>query len=241
MTLSGLDIVAPDPEDAPGQTVHIAVSSIDVRNEYAGASIKQGDAKVAGVVIEPSPGSDAGKSLASLGYTKIELAMTVGAKYQAEAKTFALENFTVDGVQMGSVGLKANFTDVAPQLVRNRQRRPDASAVRRRRRVARDQTRQRRHVREGARLLRQAAGRLARQAARAMVGDGRTDGAGDARGQPGRARARRRSAEVRRRAEDFDDQRQGQERRAESERLHGGSATPAEIVGKLDISAAANR
>ena len=116
MTLNGLDIVAPDPEDKPGQTIHIAVASIEVRNEYSGGSIKQADAKVAGAVIEPSPGSDAGKSLASLGYSKLELAMTIGAKYQADAKTFALENFTIDGVQMGSVGLKAELTDVSPQL-----------------------------------------------------------------------------------------------------------------------------
>jgi len=116
MTLNGLDIVAPDPENEPGQTIHVAIGSIEVRNEYAGASIKHGDSKVAGIVIEPSPGSDAGKSLASLGYSKVELAMAIGAEYQADAKTFALENFTVDGVEMGSVGLKANFTDVAPAL-----------------------------------------------------------------------------------------------------------------------------
>jgi hypothetical protein len=116
VTLNGLDILAPDPENGPGQTIHVAIGSFELRNEYAGAAIKQGDAKIAGVVIEPSPGSDAGKSLASLGYSKIELAMAVGAKYQVDAKTFALETFTIDGVQMGSVGLKADFTDVAPAL-----------------------------------------------------------------------------------------------------------------------------
>lgn len=116
MTLNGIDIVAPDPENAPGQTIHIAIGSITLRNEYDGASIKQGDAKIAGVVIEPSPGSEAGKSLASLGYSKVELAMTIGAKYQANSKAFVLDNLTVDGEEMGSVGLKANFTDVSPQL-----------------------------------------------------------------------------------------------------------------------------
>ena len=116
MALNGIDIVAPDPENAPGQTIHIAIGSITLHNEYDGASIKQGDAKIAGVVIEPSAGSEAGKSLASLGYSKVELAMTLGAKYQADSKAFALDNFTVDGAQMGSVGIKANFTDVSPQL-----------------------------------------------------------------------------------------------------------------------------
>jgi len=116
MTLAGLDIVAPDPENAPGQTIRVAIGSIEVRNEYSGGSIKQGGAKVAGILIEPSPGSEAGKSLASLGYSKVELAMTIGAKYQADSKTFALENFVVDGAEMGSLGVKADFTDVSPQL-----------------------------------------------------------------------------------------------------------------------------
>ena len=116
LTLNGLDIVAPDPEDTPGQSIHVAIGSIDVRNEYSGDSIKKGGAKVVGIVIEPSPGSDSGKSLASLGYSKIELAMSIGADYQADAKALTLDNFTIDGVQMGSVGLKANFTDVSPAL-----------------------------------------------------------------------------------------------------------------------------
>jgi hypothetical protein len=116
LTLSGVDVVAPDPDGAPGQSVHVGVGSIAVHNDYDGDSLKHGGAKISGIVIEPSPGSEAGKTLASFGYSRIELAMTVGVNYEADAKTFAFENFTVDGVEMGSVGLKANFTDVAPTL-----------------------------------------------------------------------------------------------------------------------------
>ena len=116
LTLSGIDVVAPDPGDAPGQTVHVSVGSIAVHNDYSGDSIKHGDTKISGVVVEPSPGSDASKTLASFGYSKIELAMTVDVKYEADAKTFAFEDFTIDGVEIGSIGLKANFTDVAPTL-----------------------------------------------------------------------------------------------------------------------------
>ena len=116
LTLNGLDIVAPAPEEEPGQTIHVAIGSIAVRNEYSAATIKQAGVKVAGIVIEPSPGSEAGKSLASLGYSKLELAMTIAAAYRADAKAFALEDFTVDGAQLGSVGMKADLTDVSPQL-----------------------------------------------------------------------------------------------------------------------------
>ena len=57
LTLSGIDVVAPDPGGAPGQSVHVAVGSIAAHNDYAGDSIERGDTKISGVVIEPSPAS----------------------------------------------------------------------------------------------------------------------------------------------------------------------------------------
>jgi len=116
LKLSGLDVVAPDPGDTPGQTIHFSIGSIELHNDYAGDALKQGDSKITGIVIEPSPGSDTAKSLATLGYSKVELAVAIGASYQADAKSFTLNTFTVDGVEMGSVGVKANFTDVGPAL-----------------------------------------------------------------------------------------------------------------------------
>ena len=199
LTLSGLDIVAPDPDSPAGQTIHFAIGSIEVHNDYAGDSLKQGDAKLVGIVIEPSPGSEAGKNFATLGYSKVELAVAIGASYQAGAKSFALENFTVDGAQMGSVGLKANFTDVGSALfgadsAARMQALLEAGVASVELKLS-----QRRPVRQGARLLRQAAVRRARQAARPMVGDGRRVDAGDARRQPGGRRAGGGSAEVHRR------------------------------------------
>jgi hypothetical protein len=116
LTLAGLDIVAPDPESGPGQTIHVAVGSVDLHNDYVGDTPAKSAAKVTGLVIEPSPESDAGKSLASLGYTKLELTVTAATSYQAEAKTLSLDDLTIEGAQMGSISFKAAFTDVAPQL-----------------------------------------------------------------------------------------------------------------------------
>jgi hypothetical protein len=116
LKLSGLDVVAPDPGDAPGQSIHVSIGSIELHNDYAGDSLKQGDSKITGIVIEPSPGSDTAKGLASLGYSKVELAVAIGVNYQADAKSFTLNAFSVDGVQMGSIGFKGRFTDVAPTL-----------------------------------------------------------------------------------------------------------------------------
>ena len=116
MTLAGLDVVAPDPGTRRARPFTSPSGRSTVHNDYAGDSLEAGPRKVAEIVIEPSPDSESGKSLASLGYSKIELAMTVGVKYQAEAKTFAIDDFTINGVAMGAIGLKAEFTDVAPQL-----------------------------------------------------------------------------------------------------------------------------
>jgi hypothetical protein len=116
MTLTGLDIVAPDPENAPGQSIHVAVGSIAMQNDYSGDTPAKSAAKVTGLIIEPSPGSDAGKELASLGYDKLELTMTMAGSYQADAKTLTLDDLTIEGAQMGSIGFKAALIDVGPQL-----------------------------------------------------------------------------------------------------------------------------
>jgi len=116
LTLAGLDVVGPDPSDAPGQSIHITVGSLALHDDYAGDAFKQGALTIAGVVVEPSPGSEAGKGLASLGYSKVELTIAGGARYEADAKTLALEGVRVDGVGMGSLALNAKFADVAPAL-----------------------------------------------------------------------------------------------------------------------------
>ncbi len=50
--------------------------------------------------------------------------MVVGADYQPAAKTFTLDELTIEGAQMGSIRLKANFGDIDPALFSS----PDNSA-----------------------------------------------------------------------------------------------------------------
>ena len=116
LTWSGLDFVGPDASEKPAKALHLSIGSIEIRSDYAGDVFKQGSTKATGLVFEPAPDSSAGKSLASLGYAKVALAVSVGATYEADAKTLSLDDFTVDGADMGSVTLKGNFSDVAPAL-----------------------------------------------------------------------------------------------------------------------------
>ena len=116
LTWESLDIVAPDTESGPGKTIHVAFAAIELRGSYDGDTLKQGSTKLTGLVIEPSPDSELGKNLAEFGYSRLELAMVIGADYQADAKKFSLDELTIDGAKMGSIGLKANFGDIDPGL-----------------------------------------------------------------------------------------------------------------------------
>ncbi|HEY1942256.1 MAG TPA: hypothetical protein VGH40_09045 [Roseiarcus sp.] len=117
LTWNAIDIVAPDSQNAESKPVHIALGAIELRGGYSGDVLREASTKLSGVVIEPAADSDEGKNLADLGYSKVELAVNVSANYKAEAKTFTLDNFTVDGLQMGSLALKADFSDVPAELL----------------------------------------------------------------------------------------------------------------------------
>lgn len=116
LTWQSLDIVAPDNESGPGKTIHVALAAIELRGDYAGDALKQGSTTLTGLIIEPSPDSEFGKNLAQLGYSRLELAMAIGAGYQAEAKTLSLDDLTIEGARMGALRVKANFGDIDPGL-----------------------------------------------------------------------------------------------------------------------------
>jgi hypothetical protein len=115
LTWESVDIVAPD-DKTPGKTIHIAFGSFELKNDYDGDILTHGATTLKGVVFEPAPGSEFANQLALLGYSRLEMAAAVSAHYEASAKALALEDFTIEGVQMGSIGLKANFGDIEPTL-----------------------------------------------------------------------------------------------------------------------------
>jgi hypothetical protein len=112
-----VDIVAPDEESGPGKNIHIAFGSFELSSDYDGELLKDGATVLKGLIVEPSPGSEFAEGLAALGYSRLELGMAIGARYQASDKTLSIDDLTVEGVGMGVVGLKANFGDVDPTVV----------------------------------------------------------------------------------------------------------------------------
>ncbi|WP_158814541.1 hypothetical protein [Methylocapsa sp. S129] len=112
----GLDFTVPDKDAGPGKTIHIALGSVEIRNNYDGDILKDGATTVKGLVIEPSKGSEFANSLAILGYTRVELSAHVAAHYDAGAKKLTLDDFTIDSPNAGAIKLKADFADIDPAL-----------------------------------------------------------------------------------------------------------------------------
>ena len=113
---SSIDITTSGSHGGAGKSTHITLASAEVHSGYSGDALTDGWTKITGLVVEPAPDSDEGKNLASFGYSKVELAVGVSANYKVEAKTFSLDNFTIDGAHMGAIGVKANFSNVSPGI-----------------------------------------------------------------------------------------------------------------------------
>jgi hypothetical protein len=111
----GIDFTVPDAESV-GKTVHVALGSIDIRNNYDGDILKDGQTTLKGLLIEPSKGSELSNSLATLGYKRIEMNAHIAAHYDSGAKKLSIDDFTVDGAEAGAIGLKVDFADIDPAL-----------------------------------------------------------------------------------------------------------------------------
>ena len=111
----GVDMTVPD-KDAGGKPIHVALGSLDIRNNYDGAVFKDGATVVKSLVIEPSKGSEFANNLAILGYTRVELSARIAAHYDAASKKLSVDDFTIDGANAGAIGLKVAFSDIDPSI-----------------------------------------------------------------------------------------------------------------------------
>lgn len=112
----GIDLTVPDAQGGAGKTIHVALGSIDIRNNYDGAVLKDGSTTLKGLLIEPSKGSELANSLATLGYKRMELNAHIAAHYDAGAKKLSIDDFTIDGADAGAIGFKVDFADIDPAL-----------------------------------------------------------------------------------------------------------------------------
>ena len=116
LSWQGVDFIVPDKEAGPGKTTHIALASFEIRNNYDDAIFKDAAMTLKGLVIEPAQGSEFANNLAMMNYSRLELSSTIAAHYDAAAKKFTLDDFTLNDVGAGAIGLKASFENIDPAL-----------------------------------------------------------------------------------------------------------------------------
>ena len=109
----GFTLTFPDKDTpataAGGNLYKITLASVDGQATYNGDYPAKGSAELKDLVIEPPKASAFGAGLALFGYDKIDLGFTLSGSYDAGSKTYALDNYTINGANAGALGFKAQF------------------------------------------------------------------------------------------------------------------------------------
>ena len=123
MTWNGFDMSVPDkdtPADAPGGNfIKIRLGAMDAQSVYDGDFPQQSSGALRNLVIEFPKASTAAKELSAIGYDRVDLSVSWRGAFNATRKAFMLDDFTVSGAGMGSLGLRAEFGGVDAKALRS--------------------------------------------------------------------------------------------------------------------------
>ncbi|MGA2127741.1 MAG: hypothetical protein ABSG76_16500 [Xanthobacteraceae bacterium] len=112
IAVSDIEIAAPDsevPADAPGGNSYlIKLASFEVSNARDG-SVDRSMATMKGMSIEPPTASRAARSLTLYGYDRVDVESTFSGRYDAQARTYVLEDLTISVAKVGSIKIDATL------------------------------------------------------------------------------------------------------------------------------------
>lgn len=110
-TWTGLDINASEKGTpaGPDNFIKMRMASFDLVNTMDKGVFKSGKLEMKSFVIEPGKATKMMRDIAPLGYDKLDLGMTFGGSYDQASKALKIDDLTVSGVNMGSIGVKALF------------------------------------------------------------------------------------------------------------------------------------
>jgi hypothetical protein len=115
---NGFELTFPDkdtPADVPGgNMVKVTLGAFDGQSTYQGNIPLQSTGGLRNLAIQLPKGSEAGKTLAALGFDKLDFSLTYRGAFDPARKLFQLDDLTVSGVNIGAVGLRAELGNLAP-------------------------------------------------------------------------------------------------------------------------------
>lgn len=109
----GFTMTFPDKETpvtaAGGNLYKIAMASIEGQSTYDGDYPAKGSGQLKDLTIEPPKASQFGQALTAFGYDRIDIGFALSGSYDADAETYVLDDYTISGVNAGTLDIKAQF------------------------------------------------------------------------------------------------------------------------------------
>ena len=106
-----VQVDAGEPGGPSAGVNHFHVATVEGTADPSVLPKERGTFEVRNFLFEPAKGSSEAISLAQFGYDKLDMGLKITGGYDVPSKTLSVEDFTVSGVKMGSLGLKAELTN----------------------------------------------------------------------------------------------------------------------------------
>ena len=121
LSWNGFEASFPDkdtPATAPGgNMINVRLGALDGQTLFEGGTPTKSTTAIRNLVVELPKASETGKTLAQAGYDRIDVSMTTGLAFNPAKKTLMIDDLTISGVGMGSVGLRAEFGNIDPAML----------------------------------------------------------------------------------------------------------------------------
>lgn len=121
LSWNGFEASFPDkdvPASAPGgNMVNVRLGALDAQTTFEGGTPTKSTTAIRNLVVELPKASETGKTLAEAGYERVDVSMTTGIAFNPAKKSLMIDDFTISGVGMGSVGLRAEFANIDPAML----------------------------------------------------------------------------------------------------------------------------
>ena len=121
LSWNGFEASFPDkdtPATAPGgNVINLRLGALDAQTLFEGGTPTKSTSAIRNLVVEFPKASETGKTLARAGYDRMDLSMTTAIAFNPAKKSLMLDDFTISGVGMGSVGLRAEFGNIDPAML----------------------------------------------------------------------------------------------------------------------------
>ena len=121
LSWNGFEASFPDkdtPASAPGgNMINVRLGALDGQTLFEGGTPTKSTTAIRNLVVELPKASETSKKLAEAGYERLDMSLTSAIAFNPAKKSLMIDDFTISGVGMGSLGLRAEFGNIDPTLL----------------------------------------------------------------------------------------------------------------------------